>query len=144
MLYEKGLLQAFAKVKSNKRSSGVDGQTIEDFAEHLSEEVALLADTHLLRNFEGRIDMSRIRGPYVRFCERDGVSQNVLTSPYSIMSGYSGLRSFLLIFDRSELLTQLVRHPLYRAYSLQTSETLVPVSSLTPVWCGSRRRGSIP
>jgi retron-type reverse transcriptase len=42
MLYEKGLLQAFAKVKSNKGSSGVDGQTIEDFAEHLSEEIALL------------------------------------------------------------------------------------------------------
>jgi hypothetical protein len=50
MLNEKGLLQAFAKVKSNKGSSGVDGQTIYDFAEHSSEEIALLADTHLLRN----------------------------------------------------------------------------------------------
>ena len=47
MLNEKGLLQAFAKVKSNKGSPGVDGQTIEDFAEHLSEEIALLV--HELR-----------------------------------------------------------------------------------------------
>jgi hypothetical protein len=74
MLNEKGLLQAFAKVKSNKGSPGVDGQTIEDFAEHLTEEIAVLADTHLLRKFEGRIDRSRIRGPYVRFCERDDAS----------------------------------------------------------------------
>jgi len=77
MLYEKGLLQAFAKVKSNKGAPGVDGQSIEDFAEHLSKEIAVLEDTHLLRNFEGRIDRSRIRGPYVRFCERDEVSQIV-------------------------------------------------------------------
>ena len=42
MLYEKGLLKAFAKVKSNKGSPGVDGQTIEDFAEYLSEEIDLL------------------------------------------------------------------------------------------------------
>jgi hypothetical protein len=82
MLNEKGLLQAFAKVKSNEGSPGVDGQTIEDFAEHLSEEIALLADTHLLRNFEGRIDRSRIRGPYVRFCERDEV--NWTSSPHPI------------------------------------------------------------
>ena len=47
MLNEKGLLQAFAKVKSNKGSPGVDGQTIADFAEHLSEEIAVL--THELR-----------------------------------------------------------------------------------------------
>lgn len=47
MLNEKGLLQAFAKVKSNKGSPGVDGQTIEDFAEHLSEEIVLLV--HELR-----------------------------------------------------------------------------------------------
>ena len=45
MLYEKGLLQAFAKVKSNKGSPGVDGQTIADFAEHLTGEIAVLADT---------------------------------------------------------------------------------------------------
>ena len=81
MLYEKGLLQAFAKVKSNKGAPGVDGQFIEDFAEHLSKEIALLEDTHLLRNFEGRIDRSRIRGPYVRFCERDEVGQ-VCCSPH--------------------------------------------------------------
>lgn len=43
MLHEKGLLQAFSKVKSNKGAPGVDGQTIEDFAENLSEEIALLA-----------------------------------------------------------------------------------------------------
>jgi hypothetical protein len=55
MLYEKGLLQAFAKVKSNKGAPGVDGQ--------------------------GRIDRSRIRGPYVRFCERDEVGQ-VCCSPH--------------------------------------------------------------
>ncbi|MDH4026588.1 MAG: group II intron reverse transcriptase/maturase [Desulfuromonadales bacterium] len=42
MLYEKGLLQAFAKVKSNKGAPGVDGQSIEGFAEHLSKEIALL------------------------------------------------------------------------------------------------------
>ena len=81
MLNEKGLLQAFAKVKSNKGSPGVDGQTIEDFAEHLTEEIAVLADTHRLRSFEGRIDRSRIRGPYVRFCERDEAK----ASPYSIL-----------------------------------------------------------
>jgi len=81
MLYEKGLLQAFAKVKSNKGAPGVDGQSIEDFAEHLSKEIAVLEDTHLLRNFEGRIDRSRIRGPYVRFCERDEVGQ-VCCSPH--------------------------------------------------------------
>ena len=80
MLNEKGLLQAFAKVKSNKGSPGVDGQTIADFAEHLTGEIAILADTHLLRNFEGRIDRSRIRGPYVRFCERDEV--NWISSPH--------------------------------------------------------------
>ena len=74
MLYEKGLLQAFAKFKSNKGSPGVDGQIIEDFAEHLFEEIALLADTYLLRSFERRIGRSRIRGPYVRFCERDEVN----------------------------------------------------------------------
>jgi len=43
MLHEKGLLQAFRKVKSNKGKPGIDGQSIEDFAEHLSEEVAQLA-----------------------------------------------------------------------------------------------------
>ena len=47
MLYEKGLLQAFAKVKSNKGAPGVDGQSIEGFAEHLSKEIALLV--HELR-----------------------------------------------------------------------------------------------
>ncbi len=47
MLNEKGLLQAFAKVKSNKGSPGVDGQAIADFAEHLPEEIALLV--HELR-----------------------------------------------------------------------------------------------
>ena len=31
MLHEKGLLQAFRKVKSNKRKPGIDGQSIEDF-----------------------------------------------------------------------------------------------------------------
>jgi RNA-directed DNA polymerase len=42
MLHEKGLLQAFAKVKSNKGKPGIDGQTVEDFAAHLPEEIALL------------------------------------------------------------------------------------------------------
>jgi len=45
MLNEKGLLQAFAKVKSNKGSPGVDGQTIADFAELLTGEIAVLVDT---------------------------------------------------------------------------------------------------
>lgn len=43
MLNESGLLQAFAKVKSNKGAPGIDGQTIADFAEHLPEEIAQLA-----------------------------------------------------------------------------------------------------
>lgn len=30
--------------------------------------------------------MSRIRGPYVRFCERDEVNLIQFTSPYSIMA----------------------------------------------------------
>ena len=41
MLHENGLLQAFSKVKANKGAPGVDGQTIEAFAEHLPEEIAL-------------------------------------------------------------------------------------------------------
>ena len=45
MLNEKGLLQAFAKVKSNKGSPEVDGQTIADFAAHLTGEIAVLVDT---------------------------------------------------------------------------------------------------
>ena len=43
MHHEKGLLQAFAKVKSNKGKPGIDGQTIEDFALHCAEEIAQLA-----------------------------------------------------------------------------------------------------
>lgn len=43
MLHEKGLLQAFRKVKSNKGKPGIDGQTIEDFAENCAEEIAQLA-----------------------------------------------------------------------------------------------------
>ena len=81
MLNEKGLLQAFAKVKSNKGSPGVDGQTIADFAEHFTGEIVVLADTNLIRNFEGRIDRSRIRGSYVRFCERSEVGQ-IYCSPH--------------------------------------------------------------
>jgi hypothetical protein len=50
----------------------------------LTGEIAVLADTHLLRNFEGRIDRSRIRGPYVRFCERDEVGQVCCSPHYSI------------------------------------------------------------
>jgi RNA-directed DNA polymerase len=42
MLHEKGLLQAFRKVKSNKGKPGIDGQAIEDFAEQLPEEIAQL------------------------------------------------------------------------------------------------------
>jgi len=43
MLNEKGLLRAFAKVKSNKGKPGIDGQTVEDFAAHRAEEIAELA-----------------------------------------------------------------------------------------------------
>ena len=43
MLHETGLLQAFRKVKSNKGKPGIDGQTIEDFAENCAEEIAQLA-----------------------------------------------------------------------------------------------------
>jgi len=43
MLHETGLLQAFRKVKSNKGKPGIDGQTIEDFAENCAEEIARLA-----------------------------------------------------------------------------------------------------
>lgn len=42
MLQEKGLLQAFSRVKSNKGAAGVDGQTIADFSENLAEEIAQL------------------------------------------------------------------------------------------------------
>lgn len=42
MLDEKGLLRAFSRVKSKKGAAGVDGQTIEDFAANLTEEIALL------------------------------------------------------------------------------------------------------
>ena len=48
MLHEKGLLQAFRKVKSNQGKPGIDGQSIEDFAEHCAEEIAQLASE--LRN----------------------------------------------------------------------------------------------
>ena len=48
MLHEKGLLQAFRKVKSNQGQPGIDGQSIEDFAEHCAEEIAQLASE--LRN----------------------------------------------------------------------------------------------
>jgi retron-type reverse transcriptase len=48
MLHEKGLLQAFRKVKSNKGAPGINGQTIEDFAEHRAEEIAHLVSE--LRN----------------------------------------------------------------------------------------------
>lgn len=43
MLHEKGLLQAFRKVRSNKGKPGIDGQTLEDFAENGAEEIAQLA-----------------------------------------------------------------------------------------------------
>ena len=43
MFHEKGLLQAFAKVKSNKGKPGIDGQTTLDFAENCAEEIAQLA-----------------------------------------------------------------------------------------------------
>jgi group II intron reverse transcriptase/maturase len=42
MLSETRLLQAFRKVKANKGKPGIDGQTVEDFAERVSEEVAVL------------------------------------------------------------------------------------------------------
>jgi group II intron reverse transcriptase/maturase len=44
MLHEKGLLQAFAKVKTNKGKPGIDGQTVEGFAAQLPEEIARLAN----------------------------------------------------------------------------------------------------
>lgn len=43
MLHQKGLLQAFRKVKSNKGKPGIDGQTIADFAENGAGEIAQLA-----------------------------------------------------------------------------------------------------
>lgn len=42
MLQEQRLHQAFVKVKSNNGAAGVDGQSVADFAEHLSEEIAQL------------------------------------------------------------------------------------------------------
>ncbi len=83
MLYEKGLLQAFAKVKSNKRAPGIDGQTIADFAEHVSGEVALLADTPA-QNFEGRIGRSRVRGPYARLCVQRRLACSAGDSPAGV------------------------------------------------------------
>ncbi len=42
LLQEQRLLQAFAKVKSNQGAAGIDGQSVADFAEHRSEEIARL------------------------------------------------------------------------------------------------------
>ena len=42
LFQEKRLLRAFAKVRSNKGAPGIDGQSVSDFAEHLSEEIARL------------------------------------------------------------------------------------------------------
>jgi len=42
MLTETRLLQAFQKVKANKGKPGIDGQTVEDFADRAPEELALL------------------------------------------------------------------------------------------------------
>lgn len=42
ILQEQRLLQAFAKVKSNKGAAGVDGQSVADFAVQLPEEIAQL------------------------------------------------------------------------------------------------------
>lgn len=42
MLSETRLLQAFTKVKANKGKPGIDGQTVEDFADRAPEEVAVL------------------------------------------------------------------------------------------------------
>lgn len=42
MLSETRLLQAFRKVKANKGKPGIDGQTVEDFADRAPEEVAVL------------------------------------------------------------------------------------------------------
>lgn len=42
MLSETRLLQAFRKVKANRGAPGIDGQTVEAFAERASEEVAVL------------------------------------------------------------------------------------------------------
>lgn len=43
MLHEKGLLQAFRKVKANKGKPGIDGQTVENFAAQLPEDITRLA-----------------------------------------------------------------------------------------------------
>jgi len=60
------------------------------------------------------MNRSRVRGPYARFCERDEVSIDQLTSPYSI--GELGVRGeawesvknvFLLTPDASPLATHL-------------------------------------
>lgn len=39
------------------------------------------------------MDRSRVRGPYARFCERDEVSIDQLTSPYSIFPGDRNLHN---------------------------------------------------
>jgi group II intron reverse transcriptase/maturase len=51
MLHEKGLLQAFRKVKSNKGKPGIDGQSIEGFAEHLPEEIAQLVSELRIKSY---------------------------------------------------------------------------------------------
>ena len=43
MLSEKRLEEAFRKVKSKKGAAGVDGQSVEDFALNLNENLILLA-----------------------------------------------------------------------------------------------------
>ncbi len=42
LLHEQRLLRAYAKVRSNKGKAGIDGQSVEDFADHLPEEIAAL------------------------------------------------------------------------------------------------------
>ena len=42
MLHRQRLLRAFAKVKANRGAAGVDGQSLDDFAAHLSEEIDCL------------------------------------------------------------------------------------------------------
>lgn len=42
MLHESKMVEAFKRVKSNKGAAGIDGQTVEDFAENVGENIAML------------------------------------------------------------------------------------------------------
>ena len=67
------------------------------------------------------MNRSRVRGPYARFCERDEVSIDQLTSPYSI---------FLSFFCFSFLLLDPII-----SFQLKSKEVLLGLNNSSGVSC---------